>query len=157
MEGSAIVNDTPIHATEESVIHLFGRPKGTSMVNSRDLKELDRLTTNEAANTEFKTVREQAKLKNKRATRGMLTKIVTAAKQTYGVDPRTSISIHRFGKDEQKEAKNSAVDRGTPSPMLSVEPFFVELTNFPTRQDEIADQHDNWSSAGKLPHSCNLN
>ena len=72
---------------------LFGRPKGTTIVNSRDLKERVRLATTEAA-SEYRTVRENAKLKNKRAKRGMLTMIVAVAKQKYGVDPRTIISIH---------------------------------------------------------------
>ena len=93
VEGRAHVDDAPIHTTEESMNRLFGRPNGTTIVNSRDLKEQVRLATSEAA-SEYRTVRENAKLQDKRAKRGMLTMIVAVAKQKYGVDPRTIISIH---------------------------------------------------------------
>ena len=120
----------PSHTEEESASSIptnksFGRPKGTTMIYSRDLKERIRLATKEAA-TKYTDVREKAKLANKRAERGKLTKIVADVKQKYGIID-ADISIYTVRTRAKRNKLNPDVSQGTPSPMLVIEPCIIDL------------------------------
>ena len=80
-EGTVMDNNA-VHTETSAAKRAYGRPKGTTMVHSRDLKERLRLATAEAAE-EYRIVRETAKMRNRRAERGMLSSIVAAAKYKY--------------------------------------------------------------------------
>jgi hypothetical protein len=130
LNDSGLAQQQLITITEESVLvvgHSFGRPKGTTVASAREVKERVKLATAEAA-TEYKIVRDRAKMENKRATRGLLTKIVAAAKHKYRLDASTVISIATVWTRAQRNKLNPAINRGgTPSPMLTIEPYIVEL------------------------------
>lgn len=108
-----------------AIITSFGRPKGTTMATYRDLEARVQLATAEAA-AEFILVRENAKKKNKRAARGLLTKIIAATKQKYGVEAET-ISKYTVRSRVTRKKANPAVRQGTPSPMLTIKPCIVDL------------------------------
>jgi hypothetical protein len=88
------------------------------------LKERVRLATTEDAE-KYRIVRETAKMRGKRAEQGKLTSIVAAAKRNYQVDAEISIFTVRTRAKQNKV--DPAVRQGTPSPILSVEPFIVDL------------------------------
>ncbi|KAI2501029.1 hypothetical protein MHU86_13441 [Fragilaria crotonensis] len=96
------------------------------MMYSRDLKERVRLATKEAAAKYSRDVREKAKLANLRAKRGSLADIVAAAKHKYGIID-ANISIHTVCTRAKRNKLNPDVCQGTPSPMLSIEPYLVAL------------------------------
>ncbi|KAI2506247.1 hypothetical protein MHU86_8182 [Fragilaria crotonensis] len=108
-----------------AIVTLFGRPKGTTMATFRDLKARVQLATAEAA-AEYILVRENAKMRNQRAERGLLTRIIAAAKQKHGVETET-ISKYTVRSRVTRKKVNPAVRQGTPSPMLTVEPCIVDL------------------------------
>ena len=64
-------------------------------------------------------------MRSERAERGKLTSIVAAAKHKYQVDAEISIFTMRTRAKRYKV--DPAVRQGTPSPMLSVGPFIVDL------------------------------
>jgi hypothetical protein len=68
-----------------AILTSFGRPKDTTMETYRDLKARVQLATAEAA-SKYSVVKEIAKKKNRRAERGLLTKMIDAAKQKHDVD-----------------------------------------------------------------------
>ncbi|KAI2490799.1 hypothetical protein MHU86_23764 [Fragilaria crotonensis] len=124
LEGRVMVVERS-HTNEERTSNSFGRPRGTTMMYSRDLKERVRLATKEAA-TKYRDVRVKAKLANSRAKRGSLADIVAAAKHKYGIID-ANISIHTVRTRAKRNKLNPDVCQGTPSPMLSIEPYLVAL------------------------------
>ena len=64
-------------------------------------------------------------MRSERAERGKLTSIVAAAKHKYQVD--AEISIFTVRTRARRNKVDPAVRQGTPSPMVSVEPFIVDL------------------------------
>jgi hypothetical protein len=104
---------------------LYGRPKGRTNIQARDLKERIRLATAEAAKS-YSIVRATARANNKpRAPKGELAQIVRTSKQKYGVDD-VHISIETVRTRAQRHIFDPAVAQGTPSAMLNIEPYIVE-------------------------------
>ncbi len=89
------------------------------------MKERIRLATKAAA-TKYTDVREKAKLTNKRAERGKLTKIVADAKQKYGIID-ADINIYTVQTRAKRNKLNPDDSQGTPSPMLLIEPCIIDL------------------------------
>ncbi len=102
----------------------YGRPQGTAMATYRDLKARVQLATAQAA-AETILVRKNAKMQNKRADRGQLTKVIAAAKQQHGVKIET-ISKFTVRSRVTRNNVNPAVRQGTPSPMITIEPYIVD-------------------------------
>jgi hypothetical protein len=95
------------------------------MATYRDLKARVHLATAEAA-AEFVLVRKNAKMKNKRADRGQLTKVIAAAKQKHGVKTETISKFMVFSRVTRNNV-NPAVRQGTPSPVITIKPCIVDL------------------------------
>jgi hypothetical protein len=107
----------------------FGRPKGTSVSYSQDIKERLQLAKAYAAQ-QYSIVREEAKSNNKSAERGVLERIISTSIKKYGLSHLSNVKIN--AETIRTRAKRGilepiTVEQGTPSPMLSLEPYIVEL------------------------------
>ncbi len=127
----------------------FGRPKGTTMIYSRDLKERIRLATKEAA-PKYTDVREKAKLANKRAGRGKHTKIAADAKQKYGIID-ANISIYKVRTRAKRNKLNPDVRQGTPSSMVVIEPYIIDLITQLSRMQALINVATGLQLANSLP------
>ena len=108
----------------------FGRPKGTSVFNSKDLEERLQLATADAAQ-QYSIAREEARANNTRAARGALKKIIRISMKKYRLS-HSSANMKINAETVRTRAKRGVlgpitVAQGTPSPMLSIEPYVVEL------------------------------
>ena len=105
---------------------LFGRPKGTTEINLRHLKNCVELATTWAA-TEYIYMRKEAKERNSRVVAGTLTKIIEEAKARHGVSKDHKISRFTVRTRAKRLRPNPGIAQGTVSPMLPIEPYVVDL------------------------------
>ena len=96
------------------------------MIYSRDLKERPGEACNIRGGKKYRDVREKAKLANTRAKQRILTKIVADAKHKYDIID-ANISIHIVWTGAKRNKLSPDACQGTPSPMLSIEPYLVVL------------------------------
>ncbi len=102
-----------------------GRPKGTTIKNSLDLKRRIELASQDAAER-FSEERKRAKVKNTRAKRGVLTEIIEECKSLHGVPENCTIEPECI-RSRAKRGNFSGGIAGNTSPMLAIEPYLVEM------------------------------
>ena len=106
------------------------RPKHSTMAFSRDYQQRIELATNHV-NNQYRAVSYSTKKNNKsRVKKGELTKIIDAAKKIFDIQPSTSIKIETIQSRLRNKTLNPAtgiVKQGTPSPMIAVEPYIVQV------------------------------
>jgi hypothetical protein len=103
----------------------YGRPKGTTNTSTHNFRKRVKLATKEASQ-EYKRVRDMLKAANQRAPRGSLTIILDLAKAKYNVKS-ANISQAKVCTRARRNNLDPICRGGTPSPMLPVEPYIVEL------------------------------
>ena len=104
----------------------FGRPRGTTKANSRDLSDRVKAAMAEAA-LEYKTVRDLARNNGTRAKVGELHRIIKQAKSKHKVPQSTVISKHTILTRARRNRLDPKVRQGITSPMLGIEPYIVEV------------------------------
>ena len=107
---------------------LGGRPKGSTLSNKRDAKERERLATAEAARVNKQMLDQRRNNKrSSRLTSGELNTIIANAKAKYNVCDSFSISPSTIRSRYKRNNLNPLTPQGTPSPMVAVEPYLVEV------------------------------
>lgn len=127
--AGAPANDTNHQGDDDDVpltLPVFGRPKGTTQVQSRDMKDCLKMATTWAA-IEYVRVREHAKETSTRAKPGALTSIIATAKANFGVPEDAKISSFTVRSRAKRLRTNPLEPQGTVTPMLAVEPFIVDI------------------------------
>ena len=105
----------------------YGRPKGTTSMSSREMRNRIRLATTEAS-IQYKSIRDGTHAENKKAPRGTLTKILELTKEKYNVK-NARISEATIVTRVRRNKLDPISRGGTPSPMLAIEPHIVELVS----------------------------
>jgi hypothetical protein len=122
MNRSSGTSTTPCVPTISS--SSFGRPKGTSVSHSKDLKERLQLATADAAQ-QYSIAREEATANSQRATRGTLKKIIRTSMTIYSLSHASAnIKINAettvCTRAKRGVLQPITVAQGTPSPMSSI-------------------------------------
>ena len=116
-----------VRETDNNDATLYGRPMGCTNTMSRDNEQRIARAITEASQ-QYGVIKNHAKHNNTYVARGVLTKIIQVCKQKNQVAPSTHISsfiVHTRAMRNTPFA--TFLKQGTPSPMLEVEPYLVQL------------------------------
>ena len=106
----------------------FGRPKGSTDSFAREFRariELAKVLC--VKNLKAMDERRRSEGRVGRLANGTLESIISSAKETYSLPPEKNISVECIRTRFKRGCEAPKVNQGTPSPMLGVEPYLVEL------------------------------
>jgi hypothetical protein len=118
-DQEAVAETTVTGATPPPSVVIHGRPKGSTMAQSRDLKQRIRLAIADAAKQYSDALHAHHKL---RLPNGTMQQIIVAAKSKYRLADNVVIKTETIRSRHKRASLNPELEQGTPSPMAQIEP-----------------------------------
>jgi hypothetical protein len=117
-------SDSSVESSNDTVaIKVGGRPKGTSIANTLDIKKRKAIATNEAIE-ELAEMQSRARISRERLEKGALTQIILDCTSRHGLS-RDSINIESVRQRLKRNTQTST--QGPKSPLHDIEPYVVSL------------------------------